>query len=116
MDGNTLPFGGVCVAYDVVQGDGDKDGDVMFAFARCSKKDIYNKSIARKIAAGRLEKWIHNGSSKLHVVHLNGRKPKEAIFSAMRSVGQQPSAVKAASQHNLWDAHDAVEEAHVLGQ
>lgn len=106
-EGNPQPFGGVCIAYDVARGDSAKDGDVLFAFARCSKRDIYNKKIARKIASGRLEKWLLTGSSKLHIVHLNGRKPKDAIIQALRAVGQQ--SVMPAPQ-----VLEYVEEPHVV--
>ena len=80
--GEPLPNGGLCIAFDTVQ---DENGeDVFFAIARCSKHDMYNRKKGRTIAEGRLTRWLLTRSPKLEVIHLNGRKPREAILSAVK--------------------------------
>lgn len=49
LTGQLLPHGGVTIAYEV------DANSIAYSYARCSRKDNYNKAIGRAVAKGRLD-------------------------------------------------------------
>jgi len=67
--------GGVTIAYNV-------DGHVaIYAVARCSPKDNYNKRVGRAIATGRYDKAISKGEMRSVTVHGEPKTWPEQIIN-----------------------------------
>lgn len=72
-DGNVNNFGGVTIAFDVLE------DTLVFSATKCSKKDRFCKKQGRLIAGGRLQKALDGKSDKVAKYALNGRKPVEVL-------------------------------------
>lgn len=80
------PKGGITYAYDL------EGNTVRYAYAQCSAKDSYNRSVGRAVAAGRLAK---DGSPKVHTFTLaEGEKVVDQVLRFDNELARQEHEAK----------------------
>lgn len=80
-NGTITAKGGVTVAYETL---GDT---VLYAESRCNPHETFNRKLGRKVATGKLNKYLTNPQQKykarLKSVQLKGRKPIIALAETL---------------------------------